>query len=77
MSWYKTMFGNRIYLLTAFTLTGLFAVLAMLPGIEISCSDTVVCDMLDCVSYCNVTNNGYRSIYYIIMMIGLWILVLK
>lgn len=63
MSWYKKMFGNRFYILAAFTFTGLLAALSQMPGIEITCSDTVVCDMLDCVAYCNVTNNNYRSVY--------------
>ena len=59
---FKKMFGNRIYILAAFTLVGLFSFLSTIPGMKIVCTDEV-CDGFDCVAYCNVTNMGSRSVY--------------
>jgi len=66
MSWlkdtFRKMFGNRLYIVSGATLVGLFTMLSLM-GLEIQCEDLVVCDELHCVTYCNVTNNGYRSVY--------------
>ena len=59
---FKKMFGNRVYILAAFTLVSLFAFLSTIPGMEITCEDKV-CDGLYCEVYCNVHNGASRSVY--------------
>lgn len=59
---FKKMFGNRIYIIAACTLMGIFGILAAMPDIDITCTDNV-CDGLHCEAYCNVTNTGYISKY--------------
>ena len=62
MSDYKTMFGNRVYILAAVGFLGLLGILSTIPGVSVECSEEV-CISTECTAFCNTTNMGSRSIY--------------
>ena len=62
---FKVMFGNRVYVGVGATILGLFAILTLM-GMSIEATGDSVCAGTienPCISYFNVTNNNYRSVY--------------